>query len=347
MNAIYNLFLGTPTDSGKKKSTERPKVSDDDDPPSENAAVENQGSGDDRHKKQPPGLPQRSSFARGKVTGRARSLSRVYNQVPRDRPDFRRAQQDMIEYYAHLAMIETDPDRVKEENEHLQEAIQGCRIRRYGRIYSRLQIACLCIDVGVLNTDPAREGELQDEPCFPADLWSSLREQLIIVKGFMLRKDANMLVAIEKPRYSDDGIPEENDELDSALDKHEMFQASYNEVNFLLKIQETLARFCEQLKGIDSESPEIVKEVESAVDTYKQALQKHFVPDDAQGSENKQDEKDTQPIPEVLDFFLLRDIQAQPKEALAKLLHHVLRVLHSPECVYSHSQLKQKVRPGS
>jgi len=335
MNSLYKMFLGTPTDSERKKAAdERPKVSDTDDDLTDAAP------------KPPPVMPTRSSFVRGNGVGRSRSLSRVYNQVPRDRPDFRRAQQDMIEYYAHLAMIETDPDRVKEENEHLQEALQGCKLHKYGRLYSRIQIACLCIDIGVRNTDTITtttttrqrgEDDVEEEgPRFPADLWKDMREQLIIVKSFMLRKDANADVPIQKPRYSDEDTPEENDELDAALEKHEMFQDSYHEVLTLLEAQATLTRFYEQIEAINPNAPDIVKKIESALDTYKSALQEQFLPNG--------DGTDTGSIPGELDSFLLHDIHSQPKEALTQLLTHVRNIFTDIDCVFSHAQLKQKMK---
>ena len=336
MNTIFSMFLGTPTDSERKKAAdERPKVSDTDDDLTDAAVAA---------PKTPPVMPQRASFVRGNGVGRSRSLSRVYNQVPRDRPDFRRAQQDMIEYYAHLAMMETDPDRVKEENEHLQEALQGCKLYKYGRIYSRIQIACLCIDIGVRNTDTIStpQGEDDDDeegPRFSPDLWKDMREQLIIVKSFMLRKDANTYVPIQKPRYSDEDTPGENDELDAALEKHEMFQDSYHEVLTLLEVQETLTRFYVQLEAIDPDASDIVKKIESAVDTYKSALQKHFLPNGANGTDAS-----APGIPKDLDSFLLHDIHSQPKVALTQLLSHVRHIFVGSDCVFSHAQLKQKVR---
>lgn len=339
MNTIYKFILGTPTDSVKKKMVnERPRVSDTDDDLTDAEAAA---------KKPPPVMPQRSYFVRGNGTGRSRSLSRVYNQVPRDRPDFRKAQQDMIEYYAHLAMIETDPDRVKEENEHLQEALQGCKVRKYGRLYSRLQIACLCIDIGVRYTETATTSQKEDDddesgPNISADLWRDMREQLIIVKSFMVRKDANMYVPIQKPRYSDEDTPEENDEMDAALEKHEMFQDSYHEVLTLLEVQETLTRFYEQLKAINADEQNSVKKIEDAVDTYKSALQSHFLPNGV----TNQNETDTAAtgIPEELDSFLLHDIYSKPKEALSQLLTHVRNIFIDTDFVFSLPQLKQKVR---
>lgn len=370
MNFISNLLLGTPTETDKEVA--RPKGSDSQAAvaeaahealiPTETANTptaakqqpqeeeeEEEEEAEVMKQKQPPPLP-RASFVRGGIGSRARSLSRVYNQVPRGRPDFRTAQLDMIEYYAHLAMIETDADRVKEEDRNLRDALRGCKFRNYGRLYSRLQIASLCISIGAHQTDPENLVAKDDDdveqdgapPDFkPATFWNGLREQLIIVKSFMLRKDANALVPVVRPGYDDqdedDDIPVEDDELDGSLEKHEMFQESYEEVLQLMQVQEVLSSFCGQIISIDS-NPDALKQLESAINSYESALQKMFVPEGTIGGKVTESY-----IPEVLNKFLLADISQQPSDAAASLLRDAFAVMRNEACVYSHVQLKGKV----
>lgn len=323
----------------------RPKVSDEDDEndlPGHGATL--QGS------KRPPAIPQpRRSFMRAAVSGRARSLSRVYNIVPRDRPDFRQAQQDMIEYYAHLAMIETDVDRVQEEDCHLRDALHGCNVRRYGRLYSRLQIASLCISMGAMSTEPELEEAEVDEDESHAvkmmshNLWKDLREQLIVVKSYMLRKDANMFVPIEREGYEDEDLPLQNDELDGVLEKHEMFQDSYKEVLLLLEVQEKLALLCNRIKKVNTSQDTAIKELGAAVDSYESSLHSLFMPDGMPEGANI-GEKAKSSIPCELTEFLLHELyKKKPVEVIASLLKDVVNIIYNDESVFSLSQLKQKV----
>ena len=368
MNFISNLLRGTHTDSDKH--VERPKVSDEEDeehaaaarrglPPSTTTEITNLHEGDRlsvSFSARKPLIPQ-EPFARSSPS-RARSLSRVYNQVPRGRPDFLTAQQDMIEYYAHLAMIETDADRVKEEDRNLREALRGCTFRNYGRLYSRLQIACLCISIGAYQTDPenllAQEEEDDHQgDGLPSDFilatyWKALREQLIIVKTYMLRKDANAPVPIEKPGYEneeDEDIPDEDDELDAVLEKHEMFQDNYEEVLLLIEVQVVLSTFCERVSSINTKAEsteEVLHELESAVDSYESELRKLFMPEGVPKGADIGEETKSQ-IPEELTKFVLTELYKRPNEAVTLLLRDALAVMTNDECVYSHAQLKQKV----
>ena len=234
----------------------------------------------------------------------------------------------LIEYYAHLAMMETDADRVLEEDKHLLEALQGCVVRTYGRLYSRLQIATLCISIGAHTTGALEEDGDDAAPEFKsAALWKDLREQLIIVKSFLLRKDANANVPIQRKGYDDDDIPPENDELDGVLEKHEMFQDNYREVLLSIEVQEILARFCEHVTSMDAKASNLVKELETAVNSYDRELQRLF------GDK----------IPEELTGFLLPELYKKPEQAVGLLLRDALAVMNDEECVYSTVQLKQKV----
>ena len=360
MNFLSNFLLGTPTDSAKKR--ERPKVSDEDDDDDDNE--QQQQLNNDRRTKvpppPPPAMPLRRSLVQASSSARARSLSRVYTNVPRDRPDYRTAQQDMIEYYAHLAMMEIDADRVKEEDKNLRESLQGCQVRRYGRLYSRLQIAALCISIGAHTLQPMEDDEDGENAAVPdfksASLWKDLREQLIIVKSYMLRKDANVRVPILRQGYEeedeDDIIPDENDELDGVLEKHEMFQDSYQEVLLLIEVQEILASFCEKISSInvqdvaDADADDnigIVKQLENAVDSYEQALQNLFLPQGVADGANVGEETKSH-IPTELVGFLLPELYKKPRAAVSLLLRDALAVMSNEECPYSHAQLKTKVR---
>lgn len=257
----------------------------------------------------------------------------------------------MIEYYAHLAMIETDVDRVREEDRNIRDALRGCKFRSYGRVFSRLQIACLAISVGAYETVPEMlyydDDELAEvnSALTSSSYWKGLREQLIIVKTYMLRKDANAAVpVVRRSGYieDDEDIPEENDELDGALEKHEMFQDSYQEVLLLMEVQEILSKFCERMSCIESDGEDAVKQLEFAVNSYESELQKLFLP---QGIPEGADigEETNSHIPEELTKFLLAELRKKPAEAAKLLLMDAAGVMCNDECVYSHPQLKQKV----
>lgn len=352
-----NFILGTTPVSG-----DRPKVSGDEDDEENNKTAGQDGaagaaaadptlpSNNNDHSRPPPPVPPlpRRALMRAPSASRARSLSRVYNQVPRDRPNFRRAQQDVIEYYAHLAMIETDVGRVLEEECHLRDAMKGCDVRRYGRLFSRLQITSLCVSIGCLSTEADHEeGVDEEEPygvrMMPPHLWKELREQLIVVKSYMLRKDANMFVPIDRTGYEDEEIPRQNDELDGVLEKHEMFQDSYKEVLLLLEVTEILTRLCDQIKKIDLGADNAVKQVESAVDAYESSLQSTFIPEGIPDGANIGEKAKTS-IPSELSKFLLHELyKKKPEDAVPSLLRDAVTIMCDDDSVFSLSQLKHKV----
>lgn len=324
VNFLSNFLLGTPTDSEQKAKAVEEEEDDDNPPPS---AAEGGV----------PKLPRRSVLRA--AVSRSQSLSRVYNHVPSGRPNFRQAQQDLIEYYAHLAMLENDTERIQEEDSHLRDALHGCNVRKYGRLYSRIQITSMSISIGVLS-EPDAEGE---EEIKSAQMWNEFREQLMIVKSYLLRKDANLDIPIERAAYEDELIPTEIDELDAELDKHEMFQDSYQEVLLLLQVQETIACLLEKVKVISPDSADVVKELEVAVNSYENDLQTLFMPKTLPRDTNI-GEKTTISIPSELRKFLLPDLYKKPEEAIDSLLHHALDILSDEKCLFSINQLKLKVR---
>ena len=135
---------------------------------------------------------------------RSRSLSRVFNQVPNDRPTIQQAQVDLIEYYCHLCCLQTKPNEIRIEHDHLQHALtcliqlllvlsssrndennskkkddnneddedttssssssssQQGQLRRYGRLWTRLEIALLSVSIGSLIVSKEEEEEEND-----------------------------------------------------------------------------------------------------------------------------------------------------------------------------------------
>ena len=301
MNFLSEILFGTPHEKAPRPVEEH---HEDDDAP--RVQVD-----DDEEEEERATMPPRRSMSR---QNRSRSLSRVYNQVPRGRPTARQAQMDLCEYYAHLAMMETDADRVKIEDEHLRQALQGCKPRLFGRLFSRIQITALCISIGALAAPVVVDDEDEQEPVYQsAALWHQLHRQIKVVKECLLRKDANIFVPVEREGYDDDDNNLlENEALDTELEKHAMFQEAYREVLVLLKVQEILATLCEQLD----------KNEKDAKQTYTTALTHLFAQVGA--------------VPAELTAFLDTDDQAVIFKA-------ALELMADEESVYSYAQLKNKV----
>jgi hypothetical protein len=269
-------------------------------------------------------LPRRPSTRQSQqqhIYARNQSLSRIFNQVPRDRPSFRQARQDLIEYYAHLALLEisnsdggtgADPQQqqqhvnsaLEDDAQFLQQALQGCKIRHYGRVWSRLQIAALCLHIGTLNVSDsgggrsACGGSLQ----LSSPMWQKLRQELAQCRKFLMRQDANANVPIQIntiTNTSNDGddeanmnIPEPCETLDLLLHGHVMFDVDYKEVDLLLQVQEILAALRQELSKIEESSTSTRDdddynneeknpndgddEVKAAVDAYQQSLKQVF-----------------------------------------------------------------------
>jgi hypothetical protein len=294
---------------------------------------------------------------------RVRSLSKVFNQLPLVLPNLTEIQLDVVEWYCHVCLLETDAGRLNYLVQQLSRALGEHQPRMYGRLYNRLHMVALWSDICSLptignaglggdggrglggggggggapsprravhshqmhhdndstaapsgmngNTNTEHEHERSTDICVSADQWQQVREQLVLVKSYLLRQDANLPVptlqqvgAATAIHVSDhdtdadhkDGDAEDHEYAvvpacqaapDGQLEKHDMFQQDYQQVVLLLHVHQVLAKFKESLQKIASSesSPSsqqhsnpkdnihaVNKRAEQAIDAYENSL---------------------------------------------------------------------------
>mmetsp|Transcript_30094 Transcript_30094/g.70247 ORF Transcript_30094/g.70247 Transcript_30094/m.70247 type:complete len:814 (+) Transcript_30094:335-2776(+) len=279
---------------------------------------------------------------------RARSLSRVFNSVPSNRPHATQATIDMVEYYCHLACVQMLPERVRQEEANLTQALQLLEqqqrqtfltatptttpqsssehpvIRRFGRLWSRLQIASISIDLGSLHIDKdvtTMDRKNTDEDNYQAHLveskrWNEIKDQLEVVQRDLLRRDANFNVP-PYGRSAAGDVPEENDQVDTSLQNHSMFQADLKEVLFLMDVHAICSQFRERVSGGLILAPSSINTqtlLKRAMDDYEKALQSLFSDDEEIAASFRATTTqpgvtaDPQIVPRELTGFLLKDL---------------------------------------
>jgi len=345
---VGNLFRSPPDEKEG-----RPNDKDDDDEEQEGPETQMPAPEDNESPTFPPPLPKRrGSFAQQ----RARSLSKVFNQLPNSLPNRKEIEMDVMEYFCHIMLLETDPHKLSYYKKELHQLMETHKLRKYGRFYTRMRLTACCTDIGCIrieeSTDDSDE-DSQDDECIPFSVdiskeeWTSTKENFILLKSLFLRQDANASVPTKQEGYNNEAeegcpIPQENGKLDLVLEKHEMFQESYKEVLILCQIQEILSNFRETLQNLSVTDRDYIKATENAIDEYEGSLLAIF-----QGKEGyvepRQETDDPKVIPTELNHFLLTDLYHDTDNLIENLLKHINEIVLNEENVYSHAKLQQKV----
>lgn len=163
---------------------------------------------------------------------------------------------DVLEYYCYwccCAMV----DQVRQEQSNLTQclaAISPFKFRRYGRLWSRLQIACLSLTLASLPTQgpSAREACTSFETHISSQRWKEIMEQLGTVRNFLLRRDADLpvpfLIAGQTSAPNGGMLPNPNSECDSKRSQHLLFRAEYRQALQFLQVQQISFAFREALR---------------------------------------------------------------------------------------------------
>jgi hypothetical protein len=251
----------------------------------------------------------------------------------------------------------------------LKSAMGSHKPRHYGRLYNRLHMVALWNDIcGMplkLQGELKRAGAPHDHShendkgnSIPADQWQQVREQLVLLKSYLLRQDANLPVptlqqvpananananAEEQATYNDYVcaevvVPPSQAAPDGQLEKHDMFQDDYQQVILLLHVHQVLAKFKESLQKIaassqqSSQSPpqqkdtvtSVNKRVEQAIDAYENSLLTVFEHHKSSNSKMNNSVASTElVIPKELTAFLLRDLYQKGSDHRNQQAAHV------------------------
>jgi hypothetical protein len=233
----------------------------------------------------PPPLPSRRPL---KDLLRVRSLSKVLYQLPLVLPDLQEIQLDVVEWYCHVCLLETNTTRLTTLVAQLSQALGEHRPRTYGRLYNRLHMVALWNDICCLRLsleepehhhhhhhaghNHSHSHSHVQQLDISAVQWQQVREQLVLLKSYLLRQDANLTVptlnqvpdpaktttttttaATATAHDAEDeypSVPPSQAAPDGQLEKHDMFQQDYQQVLLLLSVHQVLAKFNESLHKI-------------------------------------------------------------------------------------------------
>jgi hypothetical protein len=334
----------------------------------------------------------------------ARTLVNDFNQqqqqqqqvlVPliRTRNTLADTQVDVIEYYCHLCLMETDPVQLIVLQQELSAAMvehkHSSRMSNYGRLYNRLHIVALWNDMGsmrigergrppALAAAPARREDpnihsaqgsntassvsdgVKDVTDISAAQWTQITEQLVLVRGHLLRLDANLAVpTLPQIPATTTSRNDENKHPDNAgtqiasneqVANYHMFQQDFFDVVLLLQVQQALACLRESLDSTNIDGTYYLiseSSLQRAADACHAKLVRIF--------ENQENQSaDGQGLPESLSFLLHRKYQRRSgpdnhdthgdDESVANLLRQDITAIcldETHEC--SHARLKEKV----
>ena len=310
----------------------------------------------------PPTIPPRKSIKNDFV--RARSLTKVFNQLPLVLPDLTEIQLDIVEWYCHVCLLESNPVRLQHFRQELIIALGHHQPRRYGRLYNRLHLTALwndvCCGTTISTTTVAAPastvaafspGDDQDQDAameafsinVTAAQWRQIKEQFVLLKSYLLRQDANLAVpSISSDTLSPTAPPPQHAAPDGNLEKHDMFRHEYQLVVLLLQVQQALASFCSALENCKGKR-NLVKHSEEAIDAYENTLATIFAKEDDQHAS-------VGIVPKELTAFLLRDLYQKgnraaphPNILVATWLQHATDIVTNVTSEFSHFNLKQKV----
>lgn len=281
----------------------------------------------------------------------SRSLSKVFTVLPtKPLPSYPQMVLDQVEYLMHVILLETDFARAVQLRKDLEAALQTCTslengraLLRTGRLLSRLHLTTLACDVVTLSVDEKvskiedidedDDDEIVAASDVPSDAWNTIQENLIFLKGILLRQNANAAAVFGEDTAPACDLPDEQ------LAKHVMMTADYEEVIRLLAVQVELARLKEQLQEIgpiltNSVSKKAGKSphrnnklVEKIVNQFMTNLSRIFPPDEPTHEDDDDDFDDIDDDDDENDDNRQRRISNIPKE-----LHDlVLTELYSPK----------------
>lgn len=282
-----------------------------------------------------PPMPSRQTSG----MNRDRSFSKVFNQLPPHLPTLQEMQMDLMEYLCHLILLQTNVAKALLYKTQLTQVLESHQIHKYGRFYSRLNLTALGCDLLCLP-----ESETPETWTTPQD-WAHMREQLVLTKSLLLRRDANVWVptAMEESESptpagaaleTTPSLPQPNDAIDHQLETHEMFQDTYQQVYEFVHVQEIIARLRLSLQEVivtpDENDDRRIPRAREAVELYQQQLGALF-----HGPEH---------IPKDLTHFLLRDLYRNHHDWIRTVPTHLEELILHPRSVFSLAKLQQKVR---
>lgn len=343
----------------------------------------------------PPDLPQPRSFnsayeaaalaVSAPTTGlsihRLRSLSKAFTALPaKPLPTYPQMAMDQVEYLMHVLLLETNPARAYKHQRNIEAAFstfvncdpsaKDCLTS--GRLYSRTQVTALACDIIVLRLDddvvtPDCDDDIPLASNLSSDHWNSIQEQIIFVKGILLRQNANAVVTWESGGAIPAPVPD-SDLPDDQLAKHLMMTVDYEEVVRLLSVQQELASLREQLlatadlenqsessnTNLTGKSPHnyeriVNKAVEKAVNQYMENLSRIFPPVDISTEEDDEiddgfvldegSDTDSMPatrisnVPQELNSFVLTDLyrskQQRQRTTATDMVNRLLKHVQS------------------
>jgi hypothetical protein len=254
---------------------------------------------------------------------RARSLSKVFNQLPPMLPTLKQMEMDMIEYMCHVCLLESNPARLQALRNSLIDLSLRHEIPPRGRLMNRIMLASLAVDIGSVPIEPNMDDDTSSAGCLlemDEQYWKEVERRFIHLKSSILRRDANEYVASirEGETCDETGNDEENnteEPIDEAMAQHEMVQAQFHEVLQLLRIHQIIT----QLRFTIIQN----NEMSSALETYENRLR---------------DEITTVPM-DWEEVLMLEQSQLSPDVLMARLRS----ILIDDEKKFSLAYLQQKV----
>jgi hypothetical protein len=311
----------------------------------------------------------------------ARSLANDFNQmqqpplipVTRTLAD---TQVDVIEWYCHLYLMETNPATLTILRQELSAALvvyrQNSRMSNYGRLYNRLHLVALWNDMGCIQTLARRDdinlqnaqgsnsatnisnAGVKHATNISVAQWTQIMEQLVLVRGHLLRGDANLVVPFitlpQVPASTNRSDENENDRQDDTqyasneqVANYDMFQQDYQHVVLLLQVQHALSCLLESLDNTSMDGTYQISESrhQRAVVACRERLLRIF--------ENEENQSDDD---ESLAFLLHRithqkrsglDTDVDDESVTLLLRQDVTAICLGETHEFSHARLKQKV----
>jgi len=245
--------------------------------------------------------PRRSSSL-----NRVRSLSRVFNVLPQALPRCQDLWIDAVEFYLHALLLETNPGRQKELRTDLEKVLTFSRVNaERGRIFTRFQVTSLASTITVW-------GDYGDPLHVPSSSWQQWIDELLALRCFMLRPDANKLI------YGEAHDLPPTPHTQPELVEHDMFQADFHAVETTFKRQHAFAVFREELNITLQQKP-----------SRHKTLWKHTV--------DKLRKADAI-VPPLLELCGKKDVSPDDIRSALSLCEEFLGFEESYEYSYAHAQ---------
>ena len=202
-----------------------------------------------------PSLPSGTSFGRRRSSSeglhRMRSISKVFNVLPANLPRARDIWRDVLEFVCHVLLLETDVHRHSQFLQDFEYVASKEQLHTRGRLFTRVKLASLASGITCLRLEDDEE-DTKDAPHpvrssldVTPEEWKRMEEEWVLMKSYLLRADANAVVAEE-----DQNVQVEEKDDSSSVEDHAMFQEDYREVGRLLHYQHVLAVWKNELKEL-------------------------------------------------------------------------------------------------